>query len=115
VNRRLVFWTLTSFALAAGLFAMFAPQTSDRPASNDKGAQVSSRLMAQKDQDECRPWQHKGKDDKCVDNPGTVHHHGRYEPEPGETCWVECLCGEGQYPGGDDCSPCSYVGMVCSR
>jgi hypothetical protein len=76
--------------------------------------QVSLQHIAQNDQNKCKPWQHK-EDDRCVDNPGTVHHHGHYEPAHGEKCWVECLCYERQYPSGDSCAPCSYVGMVCTH
>jgi hypothetical protein len=66
-------------------------------------------------QDSCEqehPWQHTV-NGKCVDKPGTIHHSGDYEPVAGEECWVECLCYEGQYPTGESCSPCSFVGMVC--
>ena len=70
------------------------------------------------DKDGCRCYQHKDDDGNCKDDPGTSHHHGHYEPEPGEQCWVivECLCREGQSPSGNSCTPCSYSGedTVCS-
>jgi hypothetical protein len=64
-------------------------------------------------QDDCKPWQHKNADGDCVDNPGVTRHHGHYEPSPAEQCWDECLCYEGEYPRGNSCSPCSFVGTVC--
>jgi hypothetical protein len=49
-----------------------------------------------------------------VDNPGTTRHHDHYDPQPGEECWLECLCEDGQYPSGNSCSPCEYVDTVCT-
>ncbi len=69
----------------------------------------------QEREDRCPPYQHRDDNGHCVDDPGVQHHHGHYDPEPGEQCWVECLCHEGEYPSGNSCSPCSYVGMVCKR
>jgi hypothetical protein len=69
----------------------------------------------QQKEDECHPWQHKNQNGECVDDPGVEHHHGHYDQGPGEQCWVECLCEDGQYPSGNSCSPCSYVGMVCKK
>ena len=79
------------------------------------GIQCAPYLVAQRDEDTCRPWQYKDRDGNCVDRPGTVHHPGNYAPRPGEQCWIECLCYEGEYPTGNSCSPCSFVGMVCTR
>ena len=76
-------------------------------------AQSPQRLMAQNDQEECKPWQYRDDDGDCVDKPNVIHHQGDYEPHSGQQCWVECLCRDGQYPSGDNCSPCSYVGIVC--
>ena len=77
------------------------------------GPNGQPRLMAQNDQEKCKPWQYRDDDGDCVDKPDVIHHHGHYEPHSGEQCWVECLCRDGQYPGGDSCSPCSYEGIVC--
>lgn len=78
-------------------------------------APVQDQSQPQQGNDQCQPWQHKDENGNCVDNPNVVHHHGDYTPEPGETCWVECMCQEGEYPSGNSCSPCSYVGMVCTK
>jgi hypothetical protein len=68
----------------------------------------------QQDQDTCKPWQYRDENGDCVDKPHAHHFHGEHhEAEAGEECWVECLCEEGQYPGGDSCAPCSFVGTVC--
>src|SRR5947207_2141087 len=82
------------------------------PATAESDIHLAPSLVAQRDQDKCQPWQRRDKDGDCVDNPGTVHHGGNYVPGPGQQCWVECLCREGQYPSGSSCSPCSFVGMV---
>ena len=75
--------------------------------------QSTQRLMAQDDQEECHPWQYRDRNGICQDKPHVIHHHGDYDPQLGEECWVECLCQEGLAPGGNGCSPCSYVGTVC--
>jgi len=89
------------------------------PCSARQGTgQASSSLMAQQQEkkDECKPWQMKDENGNCVDRPNTHHYHGHsHQPEPGETCWVECLCHDGERPSGNDCSPCSFVGTVCTR
>jgi hypothetical protein len=70
--------------------------------------------LGQSDQDKCDPWQYRDENGDCVDKPHVHHHyHAHYEPEAGEQCWVECMCEEGTYPGGDNCAPCSFVGTVC--
>ncbi len=84
-----------------------------RPAIALRG-QLAFTPVQDKDE-ECHPWQHKDENGNCVDNSNVTHHHGHYEPQPGETCWVECLCEEGQSPSDSSCSPCSYVGMVCTQ
>jgi|ERR1700682_5974377 len=79
-------------------------------------APAAPRLVTQ-EQDECErqhPWQHKV-NGACVDKPGVVHYHGNHSPEAGERCWIECLCRRGEYPSGNTCGPCSYVGTVCLR
>jgi len=67
----------------------------------------------QPDEERCQPWQYRDEDGHCKDRPGVHHHHGHYDPQPGETCWIECLCREGQAPSGNSCGSCSFVGMVC--
>lgn len=71
--------------------------------------------QGQDDKNQCHPWQEKDKNDNCVDKPGVEHHHGHYEPQKGEKCWVECLCKEGESPADSSCAPCSYVGVVCMK
>src|SRR5213082_754589 len=75
--------------------------------------QSAQRLMAQDDQEECQRWQYRDRNGDCVDRRDTFRPSGDYHPHSGEQCWVECLCHEGQFPGGNGCSPCSYVGLVC--
>jgi hypothetical protein len=70
-------------------------------------------VLAQDDQDQCQEWQYKGSDGICHDRPHVTHHDPGYEASAGEQCWMECLCQEGTYPGGNGCSPCSDVGIVC--
>jgi hypothetical protein len=95
--------------LASGLSVTFL--------SHESGAEVpgcrTARQQQNPNENDCRPWQVKDQNGNCVDKPGTTHHPGHYDPKPGEQCWVECLCEDGQRPAADNCSPCSYQGMVC--
>jgi len=86
------------------------------PEPEEPVTRTASAASETENQDDCEaehPWQHKV-DGSCVDKPDTVHHSGDYEPSPGEQCWVECLCYEEQRPSSESCSPCSYVGTVCT-
>src|SRR5205085_1036066 len=78
---------------------------------------VTRPLAARQQQDECEkahPWQHKV-NGECVDKPHVAHYHGDHNPEPGEQCWIECLCRRGESPGAGSCGSCSYSGTVCIR
>lgn len=84
------------------------------PLARENRAWTASSPVVQ-EEDKCEkahPWQHTV-DGKCVDKPNVTHYHGDHSPGSGEECWIECLCYEGQYPGNNSCSPCSYVGTVC--
>ena len=86
------------------------------PVARENRTSASSLVVVQ-EKDECEkahPWQHKV-NGECVDKPDVHHYHGDHSPESGEECWIECLCHKGQYPSGNSCSPCSYVGTVCIR
>jgi len=89
-------------------------QQSLLPSHITRSNQLSLAAVEQQ-KDECPPLQHKNANGECVDDPNVIHYHGSHNPLPGETCYAECLCYEGQYPINDNCSPCSYVGVVCKR
>jgi len=77
------------------LSASWAHQLHLRPAIAFPGQEAFTRVQDKDHQ--CAPYQHWDKDKgQCVDNPNVTHHHGHYDPQPGERCWVECLCREGQ-------------------
>ena len=79
----------------------------------DKRASVSVAAVAQRDEcEKAHPWQHTV-NGECVDKPHVTHYHGDHSPGPGEACWIECLCDEGESPSGNSCGPCSYMGTVC--
>jgi hypothetical protein len=77
---------------------------------NHPRASSSPAVVAQDKQ--CQEWEHK-EGDNCVRDPDAYDQPSDHTPGPGEKCWVQCLCRQGQYPADQSCSPCSKVGMVC--
>lgn len=78
------------------------------------GLPGSQPLKADTEDCDCHPWEYCDENGDCHDKPHTHHlHHVHHEPEPGETCWVECLCEQGTSPASDTCAPCEFVGTVC--